>query len=352
MTAETISFASDEPPAECLPLTELADCAGAVLGREGKTLLSYGAGGGYTPLRELIAEWFGVHPYRVVLTNGSLQGLALVAGLMARGRSVMTEWPSYDLGLQVLLNAGASLLAAVVEDDGLSVDDVELQLMGKQPPAFLYTMPNFQNPTGRTLTAERRRRLVESLGGRGIGILEDDHLGLLRFEGEREAALFDYAEKRSVYCSSFSATIAPGLRVGWLVAPETLAGELTSAAATGYIAPSLLGQATVNEFIRRGSFEPQLRRTNELLAGRRDAMLAALARHLSGARWTRPEGGYFIWVELPFGTDTRAVLERAEGVTAVPGVHFGASGNALRLSYSDVPAELIETGIERLAAAL
>jgi 2-aminoadipate transaminase len=349
---ETISFALGAPPPECLPVEELADCARTVLEREGKTVLSYGTGAGYTPLRELIAEWFGVHPYRVLLTNGSLQGLSLLAARFVRGMSVMVEYPTYDRALKVLLSGGASLLAAVVDDEGLSVDDVELQLMGKVSPAFLYTIPTFQNPTGRTLDADRRQRLVRAMMTRGILLVEDDPYSLIRFEGEPQPALFDFAEKQSIYSSSFSETIAPGLRVGWLILPEELAGELTESANSSYISPSLVSQAVVHEFVRRGSFEPNLERLKDVLRTRRDAMLAALDKHFSGAKWTRPEGGYYVWLEVPMGTDMRSVLERAEGVTAVDGTAFSAPSSAVRLAYSSASPDEIETGIARLAAAM
>jgi 2-aminoadipate transaminase len=349
---ETISFARGGPPPECLPHEELAECARSVLEREGKTILSYGSGAGYTPLRELIGEWFGVHPYRVLLTNGSLQGLDLLAKRFVRGENVMVEYPTYDRALKLLLGAGASLLAAVVDDEGLNVDDVELQLMGKQKPAFVYTIPTFQNPTGRTLPGDRRRSLVQALMSRDIRLVEDDPYTLLRFEGEAQPALFDFSGKQSIYCSSFSETIAPGLRVGWLIVPDELAGELTEAANSTYITPSLLSQAVVCEFLRRGSFEPHLRQVNDVLRARRDTMLVALEKHFAGAKWTRPEGGHFVWLEVPMGTDMRAVLQRAEGVTAVDGTEFSAPSNMVRLSYSCVSPEEIETGIERLAAAL
>jgi 2-aminoadipate transaminase len=349
---ETISFARGVPPPECLPAEELATCARIVLEREGRTLLSYGSGAGYTPLRELIAEWFGVHPYRVVLTNGSLQGLALMAGRLARGQNVVVEWPTYDRALTTLLAAGASLLAVVVDDEGLNIDDLQLQFQGNMRPAFVYTIPTFHNPTGLTLPEARRRRLVEVLGRSGVPAFEDDPYGLIRFEGEPQPAVFDLSGKQSVYASSFSNTIAPGLRVGWLIVPEDFAGEIIEAASSTYIAPVLVGQAIVHEYIRRGSFEPNLRRSIDVLRVRRDAMLAALEKHFGGAKWTRPEGGYFVWLELPFGTDTRAVLERARGVTAVPGAEFSAPANFMRLAYSFASPGEIETGIERLAAAV
>lgn len=349
---ETISFARGVPAPECLPEEELADCARTVIAREGKSLLSYGPSAGHTPLRALIAEWFGVHPYRVLLTNGSLQGLWLLAKRYGRGYGVVVEWPSYDRALKVLLESGASLLAVVVDDEGMNIDDLDSVLMGQARPGFAYTIPTFQNPTGRTMPHERRSRLVQSLGRREVMIVEDDPYALIRFDGEPVSSIFDYTGKNSIYMSSFSKTIAPGLRVGFMILPESAADDLAEDASATYITPSLVSQAIVHEFISRGSFEPNLRRTNELLRLRRDAMLAALEKHFSGAKWTRPEGGYFVWLEAPLGTNFNEVLARAEGVTAVSGSEFSAAASAVRLAYSYAAPDEIEAGVERLAAAM
>jgi 2-aminoadipate transaminase len=348
---ETISFARDTLAPEYLPTEELADCAATVLARDGRTILSYGSGAGYTPLRTLVGEWFGVHPGRVVLTNSSLQGLQMVARHLAPGRGVITEFPTYDRVNPMLLVAGASLMSITMDEEGMHMEDFETQLKGQQNPAFVYTIPTFQNPTGRTLSEPRRRRLAQVLRAREILLFEDDPYYLLRFEGEALPTLFDYTGQLGIYSSSFSPLIAPGLRVGWMILPDRLAEELTEVAASTYITPSQLGEAIVNEFIARGRFEPNLLRFRELLLARRDAMLAALEKHFSGALWTRPEGGYFIWLQLP-GTDMREVLERAEGVTARAGSEFGAAASAVRLSFSFAEPDEIETGIERLAAAL
>ena len=234
----------------------------------------------------------------------------------------------------------------------MNTSDLEQQLMGQSKPAFVYTIPTFQNPTGRTLPANRRQHMVEVLGRRDIMIVEDDPYALIRFEGEPLPAVFDYAGKNTIYMSSFSKTIAPGLRVGFMILPESIAEELAEEAASTYITPSLLSQAIVHEFIARGSFEPNLRRMNELLKARRDAMLAALDKHMSGATWTRPEGGYFVWIQVPIGMNLGEALERAKGVTAVLGTEFSAAANCLRLAYSYASPEEIEVGVERLAAAM
>jgi DNA-binding transcriptional MocR family regulator len=353
-TVEPISFARGVPAPECLPVEELADCARTVLERDGKTILSYGSGAGYTPLRELIGQWFDVDPYRVLLTNGSLQGFVLLAQRLARGGNVFVENPTYDRPLKILLQAGAAVNYVTLDDHGLVPQALEDEFRQAPKPAFLYTIPTFQNPSGNTMTLERRHEVLSIAAQNDTLILEDDPYGLIRFEGERLPALYDLAgeSNRVIYSSSFSKTIAPGLRVGWFILPQEMAGELIEAANGTYITPVLLGQATVYEFLRRGSFEPNLERINGLLKARRDAMLAGLEQHFSGAKFSHPEGGYFVWLELPAGTVAKDVLDRAKGVTAVLGTDFGGTPNTLRLAFSYVSPEEIGEGIERLAAAV
>lgn len=349
---EPISFTHATIPAECLPSEELADCAATALGRDGKTLLSYGSGAGYTPLRELIASWFDVHPYRVVITNGSQQALRLLADCLVPGQPVLVESPTSNRSRAQFLEAGAWINTIVVDEDGLNLDDLGLTLQTRIRPAFLYMTPTFQNPTGTVLPASRRRPLVQVAEARGLRIVEDDPWSLLRLDGEAVPALFDFSEKRTIYLSSFSATIAPGLRVGWLILPDDLAPTVIEAANNRYITPSLLGQATAFEFINRGAFGPQVERVREALRVRRDATLAALDRHFPTlARWNRPTGGPFIWLQALESIDLRPVMARAEGVTALDGTVFGAPSDRIRLAYSGVDPERIEEGVAALAAA-
>jgi 2-aminoadipate transaminase len=351
-TPQVISFARGVPAPECLAVDELAECARAVIERDGRAILSYGSGAGYTPLRSLIGEWFDVPPSRVVLTNGSLNGFVLLAQRLARGQTTIVEHPTYDRAIKILLGAGASVAAVAVDDDGMVAEELENQLRQAPSAAFIYTIPTFQNPTGQTMSLERRERIVAIAQQAGVTLFEDDPYGLVRFEGEPLPALFDLTRKESIYSSSFSKTVAPGLRVGWFILPEGLAEEITEAATSTYITPVLLAEATVHEFITRGLFEPNLRRVNGLLKARRDAMLGALERHFSGATWSKPQGGYFIWLELPVGTVAKDVIARAEGVTAVAGPDFGGAPNTMRLAYSFVSPDEIEAGIERLATAV
>jgi DNA-binding transcriptional MocR family regulator len=239
-----------------------------------------------------------------------------------------------------------------MDEDGLDPDALEAALRDGEPPAFLYTIPTFQNPSGRTLPTERRRRVVELAAEHDLLVLEDDPYGLVRFEGEAPPSLHELSGGTVAYSSSFSKTVAPGIRVGWFVLPPELERDLEATAVGTYITPVLLGQATVHEFIRRGSFEPNLERVRGLLRVRRDAMVAALDRELPHARRSSPDGGYFLWLELPDGVDAADLLARADGVTFVPGTDFGGAPNTLRLAYSFVSPDEIAAGVERLAAAL
>jgi len=348
-----ISFARGVPAPECLPVDELADCARVALERDGRTILSYGPSPGYGPLREWIADRHGVDPGRVFVTNGSLQGFVFLAQRLARGKRVLVEQPTYDRPLKILRELGSEIVALTCDDEGLDPDALEAALRDGDDPAFLYLIPTFQNPSGRTLSAERRTRIVELAREHDLLVLEDDPYGLVRFEGEPLPSLLELSGGDTAYSSSFSKTIAPGIRVGWFVFPEQLAREIESTATGTYITPVLLGQATVHEFVSRGLFEPNLVRVRGLIGKRRDAMLAAIDRELPNVRTTRPEGGYFLWAELG-GADAGELLARAEeaGVTFVQGTDFGGAPDTLRLAYSFVSVEEIVDGVGRLAAAL
>jgi 2-aminoadipate transaminase len=346
---KTISFARGVPAPELLAVEQLADCAKTAIERDGPSVLLYGHTLGYQPLREWIAERHSVDPARVVVTNGSLQAFHFVLSAFAGAGKVIVERPTYDRPRKILTGFDE----VPVDDDGLDLDALERLLDRAPPPAFLYTIPTFQNPTGVTLSAERRRGLAEVAKTRSLRILEDDPYGLVRFEGDALPTLFELAGGRNVmYSSSFSKTIAPGLRVGYVIVPETIAVGLEDVVASTYITPALVTQATVLEYLRRGLLEPNLERVRGLLRLRRDAMLDALERELGGrARWSRPEGGYFLWLELPEGTDASELLGRAtkSGVTFVPGSDFGGEPNSARLVFSFASPPEIDEGVSRLA---
>jgi 2-aminoadipate transaminase len=355
-----IAFARGIPAPECLPLEELADCARAAIARDGRTILSYGAAAGYLPLREWIAERHGVDASRVVLTNGSLQGFVFLAQYHAARGRVLVEAPTYDRPLKILRELGVEVAAVPQDDEGLDLHALDHELRRGVPASFLYTIPTFQNPSGRTLPLERRRRLLELAREHELLVVEDDPYGLVRFEGESPPTLFELAGGTGVvYSSSFSKTIAPGVRVGYFVFPDKLARAVETVATSTYITPVLLAEATVFEFVRRGAFEPNLERVRDLLRRRRDAMLEALEAELSSAAtWSRPDGGYFLWIDFAEGVDAADLLERATaaGVTFVPGADFflrrEEGARSARLAFSYVSPDEIVEGVGRLAAVL
>ena len=353
-----ISFARGIPAPECLPVSELAECARAAIERDGSSVLSYGPGGGYGPLREWIAARHGVEPSRVVVTSGSLQGFVFLAEQLVRpGARVLVEAPTYDRPLKILRRLGADVVGLPMDDDGLDVDALERALASGDKPAFLYTIATFQNPSGRTLSEERRRRVAELARAHELLVLEDDPYGLVRYEGPALPTIFELEGGRNVaYASSFSKTVAPGVRVGYFVLPPDLAAQIEALAVSTYISPPFMTQATVYEFLRRGNFEPNLERVRGLLRGRRDTMLESLEQHMpESTSWSRPEGGYFIWVDLPHEAgDLLARAERA-GVTFVPGTDFFADGGgtrSFRLAFSFVSQQEIADGVLRLAGLL
>jgi 2-aminoadipate transaminase len=348
-----ISFARGVPAPECLPVEELADCARAAIERDGRDVLSYGGGSGYSPLREWIGERHGVDPARILLTNGGLQGLVLLAQqLCMRGSRVLVERPTYDRPLKILRGLGVEIDAVSMDEEGLDPAAVENALAAGPQPAFLYTIPTFQNPSGRTLSLERRRRLADLAREHELLIVEDDPYGLVRFDGDAVPTLFSLDPDRVVYTSSFSKTVAPGVRVGYFILPPALHETLEATAVATYISPALIGEATVHEFVRRGRFEPNLERVRGLLRDRRDAMLDGLEQELggAGAHWSRPAGGYFLWLDVP-GIDAAALLEQASasGVTFVKGADFGGPESSIRLAYSYVSPAEIREGVTRLA---
>ena len=354
---QPVSLARGVPSPDLLPLPEVEACTAAVLARDARTLLSYGPAPGYQRLRAGIAERHEVDPARVLVTNGSLQGIVLVAmHLLAGGeRRVLVEAPTYDRTLTALRRLGADVVPIPIDGDGLDVDALERELGSGSAPAFLYTIPTFQNPTGATLSLPRRLRAAELARRHGLPIVEDDPYALVRFEGAPLPTLFELLEGDGVvYSSSFSKTIAPGLRTGYLVVPPSMAEPLAALAASSYVAPAVILQAVVAEFLARGHLERTVRRIRRRLRARRDAMLAALAEHLADAQCSRPAGGYFVWLTLPAGVDARRLLEAAAplGVTFVPGTDFGGPQNSARLAFSGVSAAEIHTGVARLAEAL
>jgi 2-aminoadipate transaminase len=357
--ADTISFARGAPSADIMPAADLREAAQRVLEADPAGALGYGVGSGYAPLRQWIADRHEVELERVVVTNGSLQGgVMLFDALVEPGEPVVVEAPSYDRTLLALEDRGAELLTIPLQSDGLDVGALEQTLEAGVRPEFVHTIPNFHNPAGCTLSLEKRHRLLELAAEHDFLIFEDDPYAELRFEGSDLSRMLELDTSDCVvYASSFSKTISPGVRVGYLIGPPDLIAQVTRAAVNTYISPNMLSEAIVYEFCRSGAIERSIATVKEALRGRRDAVAEGLRGYIGEeAQFVLPEGGYFLWVELPEEVDTSELqtLAAERGVTFVGGKEFMLEGgqNALRLAYSAVTPEQADEGARRLADSL
>jgi 2-aminoadipate transaminase len=347
-----ISFARGMPGPDLLPIAAFGDCAREALERDGATALQYGPPGGYPPLKQWVAEQHGVDPARVMVTNGSLQGFAFTARhFVQSGSRFFVEAPCYDRSLSILRKLGAEVEQVELADDGLDVDAIAGSL---REGDVVYTIPTFQNPSGRTLSLENRRRLLDLAADRGATVFEDDPYGMLRFEGDSIPRLFELSEGSTIFLSSFSKTVAPGIRTGYLILPEELVPAIEELVLSNYVSPAIFVEAALLEFLTSGRFDPNLETVRDGLRIRRDAMLAALTREMpEGTAWNQPEGGYFLWLDLPSGVATDTLLARAgeEDVVFIKGADFffhGGGEEAARLAFSFATAHEIDEGITRL----
>jgi 2-aminoadipate transaminase len=372
---DIISFGGGLPAPEVFPVEEIRAATDRVLSEHGTLALQYTTTEGYRPLRELLVRQMAlygivVRPENVLVTSGSQQALDLVGKLLINpGDQVLTEAPTYLGALQAFNAYQADYLPVPIDDEGLDLDVFETQL--RAGPKFLYVLPNFQNPGGVTLSLDRRRRVVERAAHYGIPIVEDDPYGQLRYEGEHLPPLVKIdAELRGcadggralagnvLYMSTLSKTLAPGLRIGWVVAPENVITKLVQIKQGADLHSSTFCQYVAYEVAKGGFLDRHVRRIRAVYGERREAMLSSLARHFPyGARWTRPQGGLFLWATLPKGLDTTSLLEDAirEKVAFVPGAAFypcGGGEETMRLNFSYAPPDVIEEGITRLARVI
>jgi 2-aminoadipate transaminase len=353
---DTISFARGAPSLDIVDIDGLRAAADRAFVSDPGGMTGYGTSVGYPPLRRWIAERHQVDPKQVLVTNGSMQADAfLFDALVAPGDSVLVERPTYDRTLLSLRNRGADVRMVELEPDGIDVAAVERLLIAGARPKLAHIIPNFQNPAGYTLSADKRERLIELARAHEFTIFEDDPYVALRFEGAPLATMLSMAGDTVVYASSFSKTICPGIRVGYLVGPEELIARIAKIATSTYISPSMVSQAIVNEFCRSGAIDKSIETVRAALRERAQTLCAALASELPDWRFIEPEGGYFLWLELPDGTDVNALFEAAaaRGVQFVKGSDFVLDGteSTLRLAYSGVTPSEIEQGVTRLAEA-
>ncbi|HMD57751.1 MAG TPA: aminotransferase class I/II-fold pyridoxal phosphate-dependent enzyme [Solirubrobacteraceae bacterium] len=355
-TQSTISFARGVPSLDIIDVEGLRDSAVGAFEADPEGTTAYGTSVGYPRLRAWIADRHGVEPERVLVTNGSLQADAfLFDQLVGGGDEVVVEKPTYDRTLLGLKQRGAIIHAVALEHDGIDTDALARLLAGGARPKLAHVIPNFQNPAGYTLSAEKRRALVALANEYGFYLLEDDPYAELRFSGAPQPTMLSLSSERVVYASSFTKTVCPGVRVGYLVGPPELIAGIANRATNTYISPGMVAEAIVYEFCASGRLERSIETVRTALAERAHTLAAALRRELPDADFVEPQGGYFMWVTLPEGTDVDALFTAAgeRGVAFVKGSDFmtEGGGNALRLAYSGVTPEQIEVGIARLAEA-
>jgi DNA-binding transcriptional MocR family regulator len=356
MAAKPISFARGAPSLDIVDVESLRAAADRAFANDPGGMTAYGTAIGYPPLRAWIAERHQVQPEQVIVTNGSMQADAfLFEALVEPGDTVIVERPTYDRTLLSLRQRGADVRMVELEPDGIDVAALERVLLAGAKPKLAHIIPNFQNPAGYTLSAPKRERLLELARAHDFMIFEDDPYVELRFEGSPLATMVSVDGERVVYASSFSKTVCPGIRVGYLLGPTELIARITKIATNTYISPSMVSQAIVNEFCRSGAITSSIETVKTALRERASTLADALSRELPDARFVAPEGGYFMWVELPRGTDVNALFTAAaeRGVQFVKGSDFVLEGgdSSLRLAYSGVTPAEIEEGVRLLAEA-
>jgi 2-aminoadipate transaminase len=356
--ADTISFARGAPSADILPHVQVREAAQRALTDDWETALSYGVGIGHPGLCKWIAERHGgIDPAQVMVTNGSLEaGAMFFQHLVKPGTRVAIEQPTYDRTLLLLQQLGAELVPIPLEADGLDVGALE-RALADGPIEFVHVIPNAHNPAGCTLSVEKRRRLVELADEHDFWIFEDDPYRELPFEGEPlETMLSMDTAGHVVHASSFSKTVSPGIRVGYLAGPADEIAKLAKKANETYISPNMLAESIVLELCTSGVLDENITFVKGELKARCDALVEALREQIPEAVFVVPQGGYFLWLDLAQGTDTKALLaeSKGEGVAFVAGPDFMMSGgeNSLRLSFAPVPAAQAGEGVARIARAL
>jgi 2-aminoadipate transaminase len=356
---DVISFARGAPSLDIVDVDGLKAAAVRAFERDPAGTTAYGTAVGYAPLREWIANKHGVDTSQVIVTNGSMQADAfLFEALVKAGDAVIVEKPTYDRTLLNLRGREADVRMVSLETDGISTDELETLLRDENVrPTLAHIIPNFQNPAGYTISQPKREALLRLAAEFGFVIFEDDPYVDIRFSGESLPTMLSQDTSGSViYASSFSKTVCPGIRVGYLVGPAERISEIQRLATNTYISPNMVAQSLVYEFCASGDIDKSVATVKAALAGRVKRLTEALARDLPEAKFQAPEGGYFMWVELPEGTEIDRVFDEANarGVAIVKGTDFLLEGgeNTLRLAYSGVTEDQIDEGVSRLAEAV
>jgi len=358
-----ISFAGGNPSPDSFPSEQIAQIAEKLLRENGSRILQYGGTPGITPLKETVIEMMkqrGIKTdfERVIITSGSTQGIGLAAKTLCNpGDVILAESPTFIGALQTFLAYEADVKGVEMDEQGMLMDDLE-QKMKRLRPKFVYTIPTFQNPTGRTMSADRRKRMLELCQKHGVLILEDDPYCDLRYSGIAEPAIKSLDEDETViYLLSFSKIISPGLRVGAAAADSRIINKYNIAKQGEDLHTANLSQELVDAFMRSGQVQAHIEKIRALYSEKRDAMLEELETFPKGITYTQPDGGLFIWAWLPAHMDAEALFKKCveAGVAFVPGTHFypeGGHKNTMRLNFSMASLDQIREGMAKLKKAL
>jgi 2-aminoadipate transaminase len=355
---QLISFARGAPSLDIIDVEGLKAAAVAAFEKDPAGTTAYGTSVGYPPLRAWIAERHGVEPEQVIVTNGSLQADALLfEHLVKPGDVVIVEKPTYDRTLLALRNLGAEVHQVTLREDGIDVDELRQLLESGLRPRLAHIIPNYQNPAGITLSSQKRQALVALAHEFGFTIFEDDPYADIRFRGDKLPSMLSLdTNDVVVHASSFTKTVCPGVRVGYLVGPKGLIGTIAKRATNLYISPGMVSEAIVHQFCESGAFDRSVATVCAALGERARLLGEALRTHIPGATFVEPDGGYFLWIDLPGDVDTTALepIAAEHGVAIVKGSDFLLDGgrNSVRLAYSAVTADQVEEGVKRLATAI
>lgn len=362
--ADIISFAGGIPSPDALPVERLRELADEILRTAGKQVLQYATIDGYGPLREWLADWMaetGVHATRenVLVTSGGQQGIDLAAkAFLNPGDCVLVERPTYLAAIPIFKTYEARFGAVKSDDQGIIPESFE-EAIRRHDPKMLYVVPTFQNPTGVTIPADRRKAIAEIAGKYGVLVLEDDPYAKLRYDGEPAPSIASFDEKGvCIFVGSFSKIVSPGLRVGYMVSPAHVQPRLAQCKQSTDFHTSNLSQRLIYEFCSRGYLGPHLESIRSAYMVKRDAALRAMEKYFpEGVRWTHPQGGLFVWAVLPEQIDTAELIKRASErkVAFIPGVPFyfdNTGHNTMRLNFSNASLDALDEGLSRLGMVI
>ncbi len=362
---EVISFAGGLPAPELFPIKEFDEACHHILETEGQIALQYSLSEGYMPLRQFLADSMSrymkqVEAENILIVNGSQQGLELIGKIFIDpGTKIVCSRPTYLGALQAWTSYQAQYISVPLDEQGMCVDEIPAILQSGDSPRIVYVLPNFHNPAGTTLPLERRERLVEVAREHDLIIVEDDPYRELRYEGEDIPPVFHLAPERTIYLSTFSKTLAPGIRLAWVAAAKPAFSKLIEAKQAADLHTGTFVQMVANRICQTGTLRKHVKRLVEVYRNRRNVMLDALEEHWpKEASWTSPHGGLFLWAQAPTSIDTRDFLETAvtAKVAYVPGFAFfpyeKGGEHAMRLNFSNASEEMINEGIFRLGRAM